>query len=133
MSYPPNDHYELFAQAFRKLSKGLASLADTAESFNSKTIFGLLRSAPDLLPHIKHVRAMYKPPEESKWAIFVLWCSAGVLIYILPDDGDLVPQDGKDETYDAIIEEIQGLEESLEEERKAYEERLGYAVFPSLN
>ena len=53
-------------QAFRKLNKGLSALADTAESFKSRTIFGLLRSAPDLAPHIKHVKAMYKAPEDGE-------------------------------------------------------------------
>jgi len=54
-----------FGQAFKKLSKGLDSLADTSESFESKTVLGLLRSAPDLLPGIKNVKAMYQNPEEG--------------------------------------------------------------------
>ena len=55
-----------YNQAFKKLSKGLSALADTSEHFKSKTILGLLRSAPDLSPHLKHVKAMFKPPEQSK-------------------------------------------------------------------
>jgi DNA mismatch repair protein MSH6 len=55
----------MFGQAFKKLSKGLDSLADTSESFESKTVLGLLRSAPDLLPGIKNVKSMYQNPEEG--------------------------------------------------------------------
>jgi DNA mismatch repair protein MSH6 len=54
-----------YAQAFKRLSKGLGSLADTADGFKSKTILGLLRSAPDLWPHIKHVRAMFQHTEDG--------------------------------------------------------------------
>ena len=56
-------------QAFKTLSKGLSSLADVAEDFESKTIFSLLRSAPDLTPHLKHVRTMFKTSEDSKQAM----------------------------------------------------------------
>jgi DNA mismatch repair protein MSH6 len=41
-------------------------LADTSESFKSKTILGLLRAAPDLSPHIKNVEVMFKKPEKGK-------------------------------------------------------------------
>ncbi|KAJ3556566.1 hypothetical protein NM688_g1958 [Phlebia brevispora] len=91
-------------EAFKKLNKGLSALADTAESFKSKTILGLLRSAPDLMPYLKHVKTMFKPPEGN--------------------DDELVPQDGKDDVYDKITEEIQGLEEELEEKLKEYEDEL---------
>ncbi|KAI9070108.1 hypothetical protein FKP32DRAFT_1670680, partial [Trametes sanguinea] len=63
--------------AFKNLSKGLAALAETADSFASKSIPGLLRSAPDLSPNLKHIRAMFKPPEQGS--------------------DELVPEDGKDE------------------------------------
>jgi len=55
-----------FCQAFKKLSRGLSKLADESESFNSKTILGLLRSAPDLLPNIKNVEDMYVKPASDK-------------------------------------------------------------------
>ena len=57
-------------QAFKSLSAGLSELADVSETFQSKTILGLLRSAPDLLPHIKHVKAMFKKPEDSRSSYF---------------------------------------------------------------
>lgn len=53
-------------QAFKKLSHGLSGLADTAESFESKTIFGLLRSAPDVIQNIKKVQLMYEKPDSEK-------------------------------------------------------------------
>lgn len=56
----------MLAQAFKKLSNGLASLADTAESFESKMVPGLLRSAPDLAPNIKNVQAMFKKQSEGQ-------------------------------------------------------------------
>ncbi len=56
-------------QAFKKLSSGLAKLADTAESFESKMVLGLLRSAPDLSPNLKHVKSKFKEPEDSKVAL----------------------------------------------------------------
>ena len=55
-------------QAFKKLSRGMAKLADESESFESKTIFGLLRGAPDLLPNVKHIEEMFKPMDkEGMW------------------------------------------------------------------
>ncbi len=43
----------------------MTDLANTSESFESKTILGLLRGAPDLLPHIKNVESMYVQPSEK--------------------------------------------------------------------
>ncbi|KAJ7208168.1 muts domain V-domain-containing protein [Mycena haematopus] len=69
----------LWKQAFKKLSTGLSGLADTAEGFESKTVFGLLRSAPDVIQNIKKVQLMYEKPPVEK------------------DASELVPQAGKDE------------------------------------
>ena len=52
-------------QAFRKLSRGMAKLADESESFESKTIFGLLRGAPDLFTNVTHIQEMFKPMDEE--------------------------------------------------------------------
>jgi hypothetical protein len=38
-------------------------MSETAASFGSNMISGLLRSAPDLMQNIKHVRSMYKVAE----------------------------------------------------------------------
>ncbi|KAH9922892.1 DNA mismatch repair protein Msh6 [Amylocystis lapponica] len=94
--------------AFKTLSDGLSHLADTAESFKSKTILGLLRSAPNLRPNIKHVKEMFKAPRENA--------------------DQLEPEDGKDEVYDEIKEEIRGLEEELEGELKKLEKKVGCSL-----
>ncbi|KAJ7445807.1 muts domain V-domain-containing protein [Mycena galericulata] len=92
--------------AFKKLSHGLSRLADTSESFESKTILGLLRSAPDLIQNIKKVQLMYEKPESEK------------------DASELVPQAGKDEVYDKIMEEIGELETGLDEELEGFQKKL---------
>ena len=61
--YPAD--FELTLKAFRKLSRGMVKLADESESFKSKTIFGLLRGAPDLFPNVKHIQDMFKPMDEE--------------------------------------------------------------------
>lgn len=65
-NHPESDGRHCPIQAFKSLSTGLSELADVSETFQSKTILGLLRSAPDLIPHIKHVRSMFKKPEDSE-------------------------------------------------------------------
>ncbi|KAK0501656.1 muts domain V-domain-containing protein [Armillaria luteobubalina] len=92
--------------AFKKLSRGFSSLADTSEKFKSKTIQGLLRNAPDLMQNIKNVEAMYIKPSEK-------------------DANELVPQDGKDEAYDTIMSETAELEEELDGELKKFEKKIG--------
>jgi DNA mismatch repair protein MSH6 len=52
-------------QSFTVLSKGLSKLADACETFESKTMLGLLRSAPDLLPHVKNVEMRFEKPEKG--------------------------------------------------------------------
>jgi len=47
------------------LSKGLAKLADESEEFESKTVLGLLRSAPDLSVNVKNLKAMFQEPEKG--------------------------------------------------------------------
>ncbi|KAK1221756.1 DNA mismatch repair protein msh6 [Marasmius sp. AFHP31] len=97
-------------QAFEKLSKGLGSLADESESFNSKTILGLLRSAPDLSPNIRNIQSMYERPTSDK------------------DLNELTPREGKDEQYDLVMDEINQLERSLNKELKRMEKSLGCSL-----
>jgi DNA mismatch repair protein MSH6 len=54
-----------FLKAFEGLSKGMNKLADEAEEFESKTISGLLRGAPGLLPHIRNVQSMFQPVKDE--------------------------------------------------------------------
>ncbi|KAF8259998.1 muts domain V-domain-containing protein [Lactarius quietus] len=95
-------------KSFAVLSKGLSKLADASETFESKTILGLLRSAPDLLPHIKNVESRFERPEK--------------------DNDDLLPVEGKDEAYDEIAEEIHELEEELNKSLKKLEKQTGYPL-----
>ncbi|KAJ8596178.1 DNA mismatch repair protein Msh6 [Rhizopogon salebrosus TDB-379] len=88
--------------AFKKLSRGLAKLADSSESFDSKTILGLLRSAPDLTPNLKNV--------ESRFTL---------------DKDELLPVAGKDEVYDEVMGEIEELEKTLDAQLKKFEKKLG--------
>ncbi|TFK38050.1 DNA mismatch repair protein msh6 [Crucibulum laeve] len=91
--------------AFKKLSRGMNKLADASEGFESKSILGLLRGSPDLLPHVKHVEDMYQPISEK-------------------DTDELVPRKGKDEAYDTIMAEIEGLEKEFDDELEVFEEQL---------
>lgn len=53
----------------------MTKLADESESFASKTIFGLLRGAPDLMPNINNVESMFQPPtEDSMWRLYRVLC-----------------------------------------------------------
>jgi DNA mismatch repair protein MSH6 len=110
-----------FLKAFDKLSKGMKSLADTAEDFTSKTVFGLLRSAPDLKPHIKNVQSMYEAPEKGE-GFYFLWKLASHPTF--EDADELVPVEGKDSVHDEIMLEINELEEKLEGELAKYEKKM---------
>lgn len=109
-------------QAFRSLSKGLSALAETADSFDSKSIPGLLRTAPDLTPNLKHIQAMFKPPESGE-------CSSTLISATDADvavgSDELCPEDGKDEVYDGIMEEINELENELKSELKKLRKQTG--------
>lgn len=43
----------------------MRKLADESESFSSKTVLALLRSAPDLTQHLNNIEALYEPPKEK--------------------------------------------------------------------
>ena len=48
------------------------------------------------------------------------------LLVIDADADELIPEEGKDETYDEIVSEIRGLENNLEAELQKFEKNLGY-------
>ncbi|TRM62248.1 muts domain V-domain-containing protein [Schizophyllum amplum] len=93
--------------SFKKLSRGMNALADTSAEFESKTISGLLRGAPDVVPNIKHIEEMFERPSSEK------------------DAEELVPQEGKDDVYDEVIAEIKQLEKSLNKQLKKMEATVG--------
>ncbi|KAF8636930.1 hypothetical protein AX17_003181 [Amanita inopinata Kibby_2008] len=88
--------------AFQKLSRGLSKLANESESFESNTVLGLLRGAPDLLPNIRHIEKMFNPTTEKD---------------------ELIPEAGKDEDYDNVMTEINDLEKELDEDLKSMEKK----------
>lgn len=59
------DHVAM-EQCFRKLSKGFESLSEVSDTFNSKGVSGLLRSAPDLFQYIKNIEDIFEKPESGK-------------------------------------------------------------------
>ncbi|KAI6168433.1 DNA mismatch repair protein Msh6 [Pisolithus thermaeus] len=93
--------------AFKKLNDGLASLAEDSESFESKTILGLLRSAPDLSPHLKNIQSRFTVDK---------------------DTDELLPVDGRDEVYDGVMQEISELEQSLDTRLKKFEKSIGCSL-----
>ena len=48
------------------------------------------------------------------------------MLTLFIDADELIPADGKDETYDEVVSEIRDLEKSLEEDLQKYEKTLGY-------
>lgn len=105
------------------LSNGLSKLADASEAFGSKTTLGLLRSAPDLLPHIKNVELRFERPEKGRSTPQLVQHSP--LVTPLTDNDDLLPVEGKDEVYDEIAEEIRELEKELDKSLKKLERQVG--------
>ncbi|KIK54037.1 hypothetical protein GYMLUDRAFT_249807 [Collybiopsis luxurians FD-317 M1] len=101
-SAPPSPHLP----SFKKLSRGLADLANESELFKSKTILGLLQSAPDLLKNVQNIEGMFEKPSSDK-------------------DDELIPREGKDGPYDEVMAEIEGLEEELDHALKKFESSLG--------
>lgn len=111
-------------QAFKTINKGFSQLADESEDFDSKTILGLLRNAPDLLPNIKNVQSMYEPTEEKGMRFAPPPLPFRSLLHT-SEANELVPQKGKDERYDEIVAEIEELEEVLEDHLKKFQKSLG--------
>ncbi|VDB88830.1 unnamed protein product [Peniophora sp. CBMAI 1063] len=95
-------------QSFRVLNKGLKELADRSESFKSRTVLGLLRGAPDLLPYIKNIEARFQKPEK--------------------ETDDLIPVEGKDDEFDANKEEIDELESQLAKELRKLTKSTGLSL-----
>lgn len=48
------------------MQKAFVSLLKTAEKFDSASVSGLLRSAPDLAKHLAHVKGMFKIENDGR-------------------------------------------------------------------
>jgi DNA mismatch repair protein MSH6 len=64
------------------------------------------------------------------WLFLILNTSS--LILILIDGDELIPQEGKDGTYDKVVSEICDLEKSLEADLKKFEKTLGCVKLSAL-
>ena len=69
---------------------------------------------------------MFQTPEDSEYT-FVSELSGSELVVL--DADELVPEDGKDEVYDNIMQEINELEEELKAELKKIRKQTGHASF----
>lgn len=86
------------------MQRGLTKLSDLAESFESTSTSSLLRSAPDLSPHLDHIRSLFTYNKETD---------------------DVLPADGVDEAYEEVQQEIDRLEAQLEDIRRDHAKELG--------
>ena len=57
------------SQSFKRLSKGFETLSEASSKFKSKTILGLLRTAPDLIPNVKNVEARFVKGEKGRYLV----------------------------------------------------------------
>ncbi|KAL7412649.1 muts domain V-domain-containing protein [Mrakia frigida] len=89
--------------SFDDVHRGFEKLADIAESFESKSIGALLKSAPDLTSYLENIRSLFKYDKE---------------------EGTLLPVRGADEDYETIMQEIKEVEEELETLREGYVQEL---------
>ena len=67
---------------------------------------------------------MFKRPEDGEYGYIQGRCQRSVIDLTISGNDELVPQEGKDETYDTIMEEISGLEEELEEQLKKLQKKV---------
>lgn len=91
------------------MNKGLKKLENEAQSFKSTNISGLLRSAPDLEPHIDALREQFVEPKEKGTNIGSVVTMRATCSDPHSIDDLLLPQDGKNEAYDTVEAEITGL------------------------
>ena len=100
-------------------------LADQASEFDGTTISGLLRGAPDLIPHVRNIQSLFQASREEESVFLFYLLSLDILTIYFTELDLLMPREGKDETYDAIEEEIASVEKSLEDELSKLEKSLG--------
>ncbi|KIJ23388.1 hypothetical protein M422DRAFT_56852 [Sphaerobolus stellatus SS14] len=91
-------------ECFKKLNKGLAKLADSADSLDFNSIPCLLRSAPDLQSHLKNIESMFVTLENANF-------------------DELLPVEGKDEIYDGIQAETDELEQKLDDKLRDFSKK----------
>ncbi|KZT62465.1 DNA mismatch repair protein Msh6 [Calocera cornea HHB12733] len=95
--------FDKLVDAFRQVHKGFGLLMEEARNFSSPSIIDLLRSAPDLSPHLKHMQSKYDLRDD--------------LLYPVP---------GADQEYERVQSEIDGLERRLEKELEKLKRSLNF-------
>lgn len=58
-------------QAFEAIQEQFSRLLRFAEGFSSHGVAGLIRSAPDIAPHIAHVQGMYHREGDGEFGPFI--------------------------------------------------------------
>lgn len=94
--------------AFSKIAKGFLNMAEKAESFRSRSVANLLASAPDLLPLVQHVQAMFVEENGSEQA-------RSTETPALADHPlDILPAPGASAPCDAAVAAVQEAEGKLD-------------------
>ena len=75
---------------------------------------------------------MFKKPEDGRSSYKRCATFSSPELFFLSGADELVPEDGRDEVYDKIMEEIGELEDELEQELKMLEKNVGYVVGATL-
>ncbi|KZO95305.1 DNA mismatch repair protein Msh6 [Calocera viscosa TUFC12733] len=95
--------FDKLIDAFRQVHKGFILLVEESQTFSSPSVTDLLRSAPDLSPHLKNIQSMYHLRDE--------------LLY---------PVSGADEEYEKVQSEIDGLEGKLSKDLEKLKKTLSF-------
>ncbi|EJT46755.1 DNA mismatch repair-related protein [Trichosporon asahii var. asahii CBS 2479] len=91
---------------FRRIQSSVNRLLEIAEGFESSSVAGLLRSAPDLGPHLQHIQNMFTQVTDEK------------TIAILPTEGADEACDEADAAVAEIEEELNAAMEQTRQELK---------------
>lgn len=93
---------------FSAIQSSIESLTKVADSFDSASVRGLLRTAPDLEQYITHVRAMYTVEKDEKTVA-------------------ILPTPGADDECDSADAEVSRIEDELEDLLQKAKQKLGLA------
>jgi DNA mismatch repair protein MSH6 len=98
------------------LSEGLSSLADASGKFNSRSVSGLLRVAPDLEPYVENIENLFETPDAGDTTSMTHL--QHLMLSPMKDADDLVPEPGKHATFDHVQAEVAELEKQFKAELK---------------
>jgi DNA mismatch repair protein MSH6 len=90
----------------------ITELLDAAQNFDSPSVSGLLRSAPDLQPLIGYINSLYYTPESGE-SVQPSQCK-GRGADVADKTVEILPDEGADEECDKRTAEVRELENTLE-------------------